>query len=188
MFRNGGRSETSFSDAAANLLAREGRSGVTFRAVAKEANSTLGVVSHHFGSKSNLLREALCRLYEREAMTGDREAQFKQEIAPSIMLDEIVAAIAIGTHPVLYAYDEIELAIYNDPEFIDLRAAVRCMDDPSGTWAVKNLLGGQQPSQALVAAISSVCRGAGHLIATGVRPADNSNALIRSALTPFCVN
>ncbi|WP_133305229.1 helix-turn-helix domain-containing protein [Tsuneonella suprasediminis] len=177
-----------FGNAAADLLARKGRSGVTFRAVAMEANSTLGAVSHHFGNKSNLLREALYRLYERETMTGDRGALFKREIPPSIMLDQIITGIVTDNHPILAAYDEIELAIYNDPDFIDLGTAARCLDDPSGTWALKNLLGGQQPSQSLVAAFSSVCRGAGHLIATGARHADNSDAFVRSALSPFCVN
>lgn len=177
-----------FGHAAAKLLAREGRSGVTFRAVAEEAGSTLGAVSHHFGSKADLLRTALYLLYKQEAMPVMREELAQHQVPPATMLAQSVSAMAGGTQPVLRAYDEIELAIYNDAAFEGLRAAVRCMNDPSGTWALTQMLGGRVPSQSLVAAYSSVCRGAGHLVENIDLSIEDREECVRAALLPFCLS
>lgn len=181
-----GRPVNELEDVAASLLANNGRAGVTFRAVAKQANSTLGAVAHHFGSKNDLMQAALYRLYEREAIPVARDELEQHQISPATIFEQTVGIIAGASHPVLRAYDEIELAIYNDPDFAGLRATVRCMDDPGGTWALKQMFGGLKPSQSLVAAYSSVCRGAGHLANTSALPQDDREAIVRATLEPFC--
>lgn len=148
--------------AAADLLAAKGHSGVTFRAVAAHACVTLGKVIHLCGTKSELLRRALHRLYEREALGGDREQFVAQSFPARVMLDYLLAAIIAGDQPVLRAYDEIERAIYNGEEYAALRGVVRSMEDPSGAWALEQMLAGAKPPGSLVAAFSAVIRGVGH--------------------------
>lgn len=48
-------------DAVVRVVGREGLAGVTNRAVAEEAGVTHGLVRHHFGSREDLLHEALVR-------------------------------------------------------------------------------------------------------------------------------
>jgi TetR/AcrR family transcriptional regulator, regulator of biofilm formation and stress response len=46
-------------DATVRIVARKGLRGLTYRQVADEAGVTYGLVSHHFGSRDALVREAL---------------------------------------------------------------------------------------------------------------------------------
>jgi AcrR family transcriptional regulator len=149
------------AQAAADLLAEKGHAGVTFRAVGSKAGVTLGTVIHLCGSKSELLHGALHCLYEREALHGDREKFIAQSFPPDVILDRLLDAISRGDHPMLRAYDEIERAIYNGPEYSALRGVVRSVDDPSGTWALQQMLGGPLPPASLVAAFSAIIRGIG---------------------------
>jgi AcrR family transcriptional regulator len=171
--------------AAAGLLAEKGHQGVTFRAVAARAGVTLGKVIHVFGTKSALLHVALHSLYEREALGGDVGQLLARTLPPDEMLDELLGAVLDGNQPVLAAYDEIECAIYNGEEHAALRGLVRAMEDPSGTWALQQLLGGRQPSASLVAAFSAIIRGIGHhaLHCTALHEELRSYAL--AALSPF---
>lgn len=171
--------------AAADLLARKGHAGITFRAVATEAGVTLGKVIHLFGSKSELLRCALHRLYEREAL-GDRPALFvAQSLPPDTLMEHLLTAVLTGKQPVLRAYDEIELAIYNGAEFHTLRGMVRSMDDPSGAWALQQLT--QQPLApgSLIAALSAVIRGIGFHASLAADDIAVIEDFARQALRPF---
>lgn len=53
-------------EAAIDLLAREGISGVSMRAVAREAQVSLGLVSYHFEDKVSLIRAALRWIEEQD--------------------------------------------------------------------------------------------------------------------------
>lgn len=151
--------------AAADLLAQQGHAGVTFRAVAARAGVTLGKVIHTCGTKSELLRGALHRLYEREALRGDRAAFVAQSVAAEVLFERLLETVLAGSQPVLRAYDEIERAIYNGADYADLRGVVRSMEDPSGAWALQQVLGGQAPPTALVAVFSAIIRGIGFRVA-----------------------
>lgn len=170
--------------AAADLLAECGHSGVTFRAVAGRAAVTLGKVIHVYGTKSELLHAALHCLYEREALSGNRESFVAQSFPPEVMLDHLMGAISGGDQPVLRAYDEIERAIYNGSEHAALRGVVRSMDDPSGTWALRQLLGGVLPPGSLVAAFSAIIRGVGGRASVGTPEAGTRSAM-RGAFGAF---
>ena len=183
--RNADPAFVAVAAAAADLLARKGHAGITFRAVAAEAGVTLGKVIHLFGSKSELLHCALHRLYEREAL-GDRRAFFVARSLPAdTLMEHLLAAVLTGRQPVLHAYDEIELAIYNGPDFRTLRGMVRSMDDPSGAWALKQLT--QQPLAhgSLVAAFSAVIRGIGFHASLSADGRAAVEGFARRALRPF---
>lgn len=173
------------ASAAATLLAEKGHAGVTFRSVAARAGVTLGKVIHVHRTKSALLHAALHCLYEREALRGDIEQLRAHRIAPEPMLERVLAAVVGGSQPVLAAYDEIERAIYNGAEHAPLRGLVRAMDDPSGAWALQQMLGGTEPTASLVAAFSAVIRGIGYRARhAGATPEDLRSGAI-SALRPF---
>ena len=171
--------------AAGLLLAEKGHAGVTFRAVAAAAGVTLGRVIHVFGNKSGLLHAALHSLYQREAMGGDRAALLAQNFAPEVMQAHLLDAILGGQQPVLNAYDEIERAIYNGPDHAALRGLVRSMDDPSGTWALQQMLGGEVPSAGLVAAFSAIIRGIGFRVVHKGCLQDDLRSYAVMALQPF---
>lgn len=170
--------------AAADLLAERGHAGVTFRAVAARGGVTLGKVIHVVGTKAQLLALALHRLYEREALGDAREDFVARTIPPQEMLGHLMAAVLGGSQPVLRAYDEIELAICNGSEFHPLRGVVRSMEDPSGTWALTQMLGGTVPPASLVAAFSAVIRGVG-FSTRHAEPDSDSAGRALSALAPF---
>ncbi|RNJ63570.1 MAG: TetR/AcrR family transcriptional regulator [Porphyrobacter sp. IPPAS B-1204] len=173
------------SAAAAALLAEQGHVGVTFRAVAARAQVTLGKVIHVYGTKSELLHAALYSLYEREALRGDVEQLVARTIAPDVMLDELLNAVLRGRQPVLAAYDEIERAIYNGEDHAPLRGLVRAMEDPSGTWALAQLLGGLHPSASLVAAFSATIRGIGYRVQHAGGTQDDLRSGAAAVLRPF---
>lgn len=150
------------TDAAATLLAEAGHPGVTFRAVAARAGVTLGKVIHVHGTKSALLHAALHRLYEREAVGDAAQQRLTLQFPPEVMLAYLLEAVLGGRQPVLAAYDEIERAIYNGEDYQPLRGLIRSMDDPTGTWALQQMLGRLPPSASLVAAFSAIIRGIGY--------------------------
>jgi TetR/AcrR family transcriptional regulator, cholesterol catabolism regulator len=53
-------------EAVIDLLAREGISGVSMRAVAREADVALGLVNYHYDDKTSLIRAALRRVEEHD--------------------------------------------------------------------------------------------------------------------------
>lgn len=173
------------TEAAAALLAEKGHPGVTFRSVAARAGVTLGKVIHVHGTKSGLLGAALHRLYQREAVGDDLEQRLTLELPPEVMRDFLLEAVLGGSQPVLAAYDEIERAIYNGPAYVGLRGLVRCMDDPTGTWALQQMLGGMPPSASLVAAFSAIIRGIGYRAAHGGLDQGDLQSGARTALRPF---
>ncbi|MBU3077583.1 TetR family transcriptional regulator [Sphingomonas quercus] len=59
--------------AAATVIARAGTAGLTHRAVAAEADLTLGVVSHKFRTVADLLRAAFETIYIRSAGASERD-------------------------------------------------------------------------------------------------------------------
>ena len=54
-----GEGRQALLDAAVRVVAERGLRGLTFRAVAAEAGVTQGLVTHHFGNRQTLIREAL---------------------------------------------------------------------------------------------------------------------------------
>lgn len=176
-------SNPAYDDAAAALLVEAGLGALTFRAVAARANGSLGSVGHYFGTKSQLLRRALQRVYEKEAMVGEIGVGAFVPIDRDHLIAEAVRSIASGEQPVLRAFDEIILASCRNADLVPLRGAVRGFADPAAVWALRQLQSGAEPSIALSAAFSSVCRGLGHIGPALL--ADEREALGRTVLGSF---
>ncbi len=58
--------QTRILDAALRLLSLQGISGVSMRAVAREAGVSLGLVNYHYEDKTSLIRAALHRIEEQD--------------------------------------------------------------------------------------------------------------------------
>ena len=61
-----GDRQTRILEATIGLLSREGISGVSMRAVAREAGVALGLVNYHFEDKTSLIRAAFCTGLEEQ--------------------------------------------------------------------------------------------------------------------------
>jgi AcrR family transcriptional regulator len=82
-----GEGRQALIDAAIRVVARSGLRGLTYRAVAREAGVTQGLVAHHFGSREQLIRDAL----EHAARTSIERSTLEPG---SGLLDEVAAGLA----------------------------------------------------------------------------------------------
>lgn len=115
----GAARRTQVLDAAIRVLAREGTRGVTHRAVAAEAGTSLRATTYYFGSRKELLTEAF-RHYIDQAI-----ARFEVIRAPLPPQDPIAAAARMLTavvvsdlehdRPGLIAEYELVLELSRDP-------------------------------------------------------------------------
>jgi AcrR family transcriptional regulator len=72
-------------DAAIQIAGREGRSAVTYRAVAARAGVTHGLVRHHFGTREQLLNEAFRRAAEQDSDGVHLRADTVEEFASTFV-------------------------------------------------------------------------------------------------------
>lgn len=74
-------------EAAARVVAREGFAGLSYRTVAREAGTTHGLVSYHFGSRDRLIHEMVAKAsreaIERSSLTPNsgRLEDFARDLA-----------------------------------------------------------------------------------------------------------
>jgi AcrR family transcriptional regulator len=174
---------TLFDDAAAALLADEGLSALTFRAVARRAGATLGTVGYHFGSKAEMAQRAVRRLYEMSAVhsVADLVASFPASSAD--LLEEIVESVVTDSSPVLRAFDEISLHLSRGNDNASFRAVTRSFRDPIGMAVLGGLLRRDTTASSLAAAFSSIVRGYGHHCRT--LPREQAKKLGHRALAVF---
>ena len=66
-------------EAVVDLLAREGISGVSMRAVAREAGVSLGLVNYHFEDKTSLIAAALHRVEDQDLAMVEPDPAFPAE-------------------------------------------------------------------------------------------------------------
>lgn len=98
---DGGDRQQRILDATLALLARTGISGVSMRAVAREADVALGLVNYYYTDKTGLIRAALLRIEEQDvALLGpaaglDPRAQLVQAlrrvVAPEFLTTEYLS-------------------------------------------------------------------------------------------------
>lgn len=149
----------SLDEAAAQILLHSGFGALTFRNVAQRAGSTLGATSYYFGSKSGMVRKGFESLYRTTTGTSELLEGFTGDL-----LHTIVHTLSDETQPILRAYDELILHISRDPDFFDLRGALRGYHDPAASWVLEALIDRSEPvSPALAGAYASICRGIDHL-------------------------
>lgn len=174
---------TPFDDAAASLLADEGLSALTFRAVAKRAGATLGTVAYQFGSKAEMAQRAVRRLYEMSVEYPGADLATSLPASPAQLLDEVIEAVVTGNSPVLRAFDEISLHLARGDGNPAFRAVTRSFRDPIGVAVVGRLLQIDAATTSLAAAFSSIIRGYGHHCHS--LSADEGRGLGRRALNAF---
>lgn len=151
-----------FDDAAAALLADEGLSALTFRAVARRAGATLGTVGYHFGSKAEMAQRAVRRLYETSAGHSVTDLAASLPASPAELLDEVIESVVTGQSPVLRAFDELSLQLSRGDDDSAFRAVTRGFRDPIGMAVLGGLLRRDMTARSLAAAFSSIVRGYGH--------------------------
>lgn len=107
-----GEGRQALIDAAIEVVARAGLRGLTNRAVAREAGVTQGLVAHHFGSRAELIREAL----EHAARTSIERSTLEPE---SGQIDDLAAGlaqlVADDVHGQAFQY-ELALEARRNPE------------------------------------------------------------------------
>lgn len=153
---------TPFDDVAAALLADEGLSALTFRAVARRADATLGTVAYHFGSKAEMAQRAVRRLYETSAGHSVADLAASLPASPADLLDEVIESVVTGKAPVLRAFDEISLHLSRGEHNAAFRAVTRSFRDPIGMAVLGRLQQRDAATSSLAAAFSSIVRGYGH--------------------------
>jgi len=179
-----GTGDDRLDQVAATILSVEGLSALTFRAVAQKADSTLGAVSYHFGSKATMLRLALQQIYENSAGHSTLEFIESFPASASALLDTVVEAVSNGQAPVLRAMDEITLTLSRSGDHGALGGVIRSFRDPVGLAILNRLLGDPaHTSVALAAAFSSCVRGYGHFC-SGM-PSETCGPLGKNALSIF---
>lgn len=149
-------------EAAASQLADTGLAGLTFRAVAIRAGSTLGTVAYHFGSKAEMAQRALRRLYESSAGQSVADLVAALPATPAAMLDEVIDSIVARREPVLRALDEITLHLSRGDDHGAFSAVIRGFRDPIGIAVLGRMLERETPASSLAAAFSSIVRGFDH--------------------------
>ncbi|MGJ5897407.1 TetR/AcrR family transcriptional regulator [Streptomyces niveiscabiei] len=98
MARRNDERRVALTDAALEVLAREGARGLTFRAVDKEAAVPPGTTSNYFLNRDDLLIQSGARVYERlqpdeATITRQREAGRDRETYAALMR-ELVARVS----------------------------------------------------------------------------------------------
>jgi DNA-binding transcriptional regulator YbjK len=139
------------------LIGEQGVAGVTNRAVAARAAVSLGSLTYHFSSQTDLLREALLLFVEGEAERLAALGDGLDGVTPA--LDEVAAAVqqivqAADRREVL-AQMELYLQASRDPELREVAArAYAAYDDAARTVLVA--LGVPDPEPLVPAVVALV--------------------------------
>lgn len=96
------------AEAAARVVSRKGAAALTHRAVAAEAELTLGVVSYKFRTSGNLLQAAFDAIYRRTLATGTAVTNGEQALS--------FVRYGFTDRADMLPIDEIMLASARDPE------------------------------------------------------------------------
>ncbi len=107
-------------DAVLTLLARHGISGVSMRAVAREAGVALGLVNYYYEDKSGLIQAALQRIEQDDVSLVDPDPSLPPE-------QQVRAALERGTDPELLS-----------PEYLTLRLQLWALGSAQPEYAAIN--------------------------------------------------
>ncbi|WP_336969419.1 TetR/AcrR family transcriptional regulator [Sphingobium aromaticiconvertens] len=139
--------------AAAKILARQGIAGLTHRAVAAQAELTLGVVSYNFRSSADLARAAFEVIY-RQAVALSGGAVAKEENSAALDL-----TMSPGDHraiaKVLPALDELLVAVARSPDMRAFAPQLRYWRGRTSRGALQAMIGPKRPVSHLDGALFS---------------------------------
>jgi DNA-binding transcriptional regulator YbjK len=141
------------------LIGEDGMGGVTNRAVAARAGVSLGSLTYHFSSQTDLLREALLLFVTREAQRLEGLAGGLEGTTPE--LGEVAAAVQAvvqnaSRHEQL-AQMELYLQAARDPELRDVAARAYAAYDHAARTVLEAL--GVADPEALVPAVIALVDG-----------------------------
>jgi AcrR family transcriptional regulator len=91
-------------EAVVDLLGREGISGVSMRAVAREAGVSLGLVNYHFEDKTSLIKAALHRVESQDLAMVEPDPSFAPE-------DRLLAALRRVAEPQFLTTEYLSLRL-----------------------------------------------------------------------------
>lgn len=117
-------------EATMGIVGKRGLEAVTHRAVAEQAGVSLGAISHHFGSRDELLRQALRHAADAAVTRLERLALALQSrvFDTDEWVEAMAAALAddLESNPVRHlAHFELLLACARDPQLRELSRAWR---------------------------------------------------------------
>lgn len=155
--------------AAAATVASKGTAGLTHRAVAAEAGLTLGVVSHKFRTRADLLRAAFEAIYRRMVPQSAAELEAMPErIGRGEALERIEGGIPARQD--LLATHELFSACARDTSFQAFAAQLRYLRGRSSGRYFQALIGRDRPISPVDGAIASALMGArGRAYVSGAR-------------------
>ena len=141
------------AEAAAQIIAENGVTALTHRAVAAKAGLTLGVVSYKFRTSADLLQAAFEAIYRRSTPETDQEMEqnpaFAREAAQTVLDRNFpVRADLLASH-------ELIVAAARDATYQAFSVKLRYQRGRSGMRFLRAFLGPDRPIAAMDAAIFS---------------------------------
>lgn len=162
-------------EAAADLVGEAGAANLTHRGVADRTGLTLGVVSHKFRTKSDLVHGAYEAIYTRAAASLHSGEVSISGHDPQAALDGVLSFVSLSQ--TTGAGDELNVAVARDPALRPFAVQLRYLRGQTSKGLLEALLGGETEVSTLDGAIFS-----GFLSSQIRRPraktaTDNSQAL-----------
>ncbi|MDE8651503.1 TetR/AcrR family transcriptional regulator [Novosphingobium album (ex Liu et al. 2023)] len=155
--------------AAADTVAELGVSGLTHRAVARQAGLSLGVVSYNFRTSAELLRAAFEMIYRRVLPFTPQEHVTRTIEEHGIrLIDKLVDQTAPTDR--LLAFDELLIAVARDPGLKPLSAQLRYLRGQTSRGLLEALLGPGCAVSPLDAALFSGLGSGQRRAAVGIAP------------------
>lgn len=114
-------------DAVIDVVAERGLRGATYRAVAQHAGVSYGLVTHHFGSRATMIREALGRSVDSiayDAVAGNNELDEFGDRFPAY-IDEAEKLLAFQYELQMEARRQPGLDTHITQMYTDLQDAIR---------------------------------------------------------------
>lgn len=165
--------------AAAETVERHGMAGLTHRAVATQANVTLGLVSYNFRTSADLARAAFEMIYRRLVPAATQaEAEPAGNAAAAI---EEIAGYHRGS-PSLLAIEELLVATARDPQLELFRPQLRYLRGRTSRRLLQALLGGHRTLSPVDAALFSSFGTGQRRACLGATP-DETDGFVREGLS-----
>lgn len=144
--------------AAAQVLSQRGVTGLTHRAVATEADLTLGIVSYKYRTSADLLRAAFDALYRRMLSRGPSRID---EDAPMTAREAIgYVEQGLPNRADMLGSDELMVATARDPQFQAFAAQLRYLRGRASGRILQAVVGPDRSISAIDGAIFSALIGA----------------------------
>lgn len=169
--------------AAADIVGRAGAAGLTHRAVAAQAATSLANVTHHFPTRATLLRRTFQHVYDRVRSSGGATLD-TTPLSIATLSAEIAATLvdeAGELNPGVLALHELMLAANRDPQLRSEVDELRANRGEGTALAIARLArAGAPPDRMDAYVVSTVMLGL--ILAAGATPRAGRRAALQSRL------